>query len=145
MMENWSIAYWHWLAAGLVLIALEMLVPGFYLLFLGIAALGTGVVVWLLPLSALWQFSLFAVLSIITVVLGRRWYSRQNADTSSGLNRRSAQLVGRKVVLAEAIVNGRGKVNIDDTLWTARGDDLPAGQKVEIVGVSGTEVEVRAL
>ena len=143
-MESFMIEYWHWLAAGLLLMAAEMLIPGFYLLFFGAAALVTGALAWALPLPPLWQYSAFALLSIIAVIVGRRWYSPEESSEDGSLNRRGQQLVGRKVVLTEAIVNGRGKVNIDDTQWTVNGDDQAAGTSVIITGSTGSELKVKA-
>ena len=143
-METFVIEYWHWLAAGLLLMAAEMLIPGFYLLFFGAAALITGALAWVLPLPPLWQYSAFALFSIIAVLVGRRWYSPEEANEESPLNRRGQQLVGRKVVLTEAIVNGRGKVNIDDTLWTVNGEDQASGTSVIITASTGSELKVRA-
>jgi membrane protein implicated in regulation of membrane protease activity len=142
-MEGFMHAWWHWLAAGLLLVAAEMLVPGFYLLFFGVAALATGVLGFLLPLGPLWLFSAFALLSVVAVLVGRRWYSPKDGDDATPLNRRGQQLVGRQLTLNEAIVHGRGRINIDDTLWTVRGEDAPAGARVTVTAIHGTELHVR--
>ena len=62
------------------------------------------------------------------------------------LNRPAAQLVGRVLVVAEAIEGGRGKVRVGDTLWPAEGPDVPAGTEVRVMAAKGTVLVVeRAL
>ncbi|NQD36195.1 NfeD family protein [Permianibacter sp. IMCC34836] len=134
---------WYWLAVGLLLFAIEMVAPGFYLMFFGIAALLTGLVALLLPLP--WQAlaTLFALLSVISVVVGRRWYASKEGEGSATLNRRSDALVGRRTRLQTALTAEGGEIFIDDTRWTAQGPELPAGTEVEVVSVLGSRVMVR--
>jgi inner membrane protein len=136
---------WYWLAAGLILLGIEMLAPGFYLMFFGAAALGTGVLALLLPLP--WQalVTVFAVLSVVGVVAGRRWYASREGEGSATLNRRGEALVGRRVRLKEALTADGGEIYIDDTRWAANGPELPAGTEVEVVSVQGSRVIVRAI
>jgi membrane protein implicated in regulation of membrane protease activity len=54
-------------------------------------------------------------------------------------------MVGRRVVVVEPIVNGRGKVKVGDGAWLAEGPDVAAGTEVEVVAVDGTTLKVRAL
>ncbi len=58
------------------------------------------------------------------------------------LNRRAAQLVGRVLVVAEAIEGGRGKVRVGDTLWPAEGPDTPAGAEVRVAAAKATVLVV---
>lgn len=60
------------------------------------------------------------------------------------LNRRAAQLIGRVLVVEEAIENGRGKVRVGDTLWAAEGPDTPVGVEVQVLSVQGTVLRVCA-
>jgi len=136
---------WYWLAAGLLLLGVEMVAPGFYLMFFGAAALATGVLALALPLPWLAQVSLFAVLSVVAVVFGRRFYTSREGEGSATLNRRSEALIGRRVRLAEALTEQGGEIYIDDTRWAATGPTLPAGTEVEIVAVQGSRVVVKAL
>ncbi len=136
---------WYWLAAGLLLLGIEMLAPGFYLMFFGVAALATGVLTLLLPLPWLAQVSLFAVLSVVSVIVGRRFYTSREGEGSATLNRRTEALIGRRVRLTEALTEHGGEVYIDDTRWPATGPALPAGTEVEIVAVQGSRVVVKAL
>ena len=51
-------------------------------------------------------------------------------------------LVGRSGDLVEPIVNGRGRVKIDDSTWRAEGSDAPIGTRIVVVGVQGATLKV---
>jgi membrane protein implicated in regulation of membrane protease activity len=137
MRWDWQVVGWAILA--LVLIAGEAVLPGAALLWLGLAAGVVFFVVLLAPdLPVLAQGILFIVLSFAAVAIYRRHFRRHmRASDAPALNRRTAQLVGRVVPLERAILNGEGRVQIADAYWSVRGDDLPAGTPVRIVGADG--------
>ncbi|MFK7956064.1 MAG: NfeD family protein [Lysobacterales bacterium] len=136
---------WHWLALALGLLIIELMAPASFFLWLGLAAAATGIVLFFIPMS--WEiqwvaFSIFSVLSIISWVNYRK---RQPATSDQPqLNRRGEQYVGRSFTLAEAIVNGVGKVSVDDTSWRVAGPDLPVGKKVTVTGIDGVVFQVEA-
>lgn len=133
---------WTWLILGLVLIGLETLMPGVFLIWLGIAALLTGGLDYVLDLS--WQASLvaFAILALLAVLAGRA-LSRTRHGTLE-LNRRGEALVGRSFVLDQPLISGEGRVRIDDSVWRALGPDLPAGAAVRVVRIEGATLVVEA-
>ena len=132
-----------WLSVGLVLCIAEMIVPGVFLLWLGVAALATGLISLVLPIGLPLQLGLFAILSIVSVFIGRRWSgTREIPSDDPLLNDRTARLIGEQVTLASAIVGGEGRATVGDSVWIARGPDLPAGARVRIVGAKGTVLEV---
>ena len=145
---DWLGQWWGagvaWIGAALLLALAELVLPGFFLVFLAVGAGATGLVLVLFPLPLLVQAMLFAVFTGGAVTLGRRYYHRRSASADPLLNERSARLVGRVVTVSEAIRDGQGRVRIGDGEWTARGPDLPAGSTVRIVAVSGSAVEVEA-
>ena len=131
--------YWHWFIACVVLLVLEALLPGFFFMWMGIAAGVTGVVVLALP-GIEWQIQviLFAVLSVLSVVLGRMSQPPPPTVTAHPApNRRAQQYVGRRFPLDEPIVNGYGKLRVGDSVWSVSGSDLPAGTQVTVTGTSG--------
>ena len=144
-MENLVGNYGWWLLA-LVLIAVEMIVPGYFMLWIGIAAGAMGLVTLVAPnLSPIVQAVLFAGLSI-AACLAYWKFIRPLAEQRNDqplLNRRGKKLVGERFVLVEAIVNGRGKVQVGDGQWLAEGEDLPVGTDVEVIAVDGTTLKVR--
>lgn len=134
-----------WWILGLVLLLGELLLPGVYLLFLGIGALVVGAnALWLPDLG--WQSQIlgFAVVSAVAAFLGHRFYGQRAAKASGApLNEPALRLVGRRARVSEAIEGGRGRVAVDDGWWSAEGPDLPAGTPVVIESVRGSLLTVR--
>ncbi|GHH07219.1 hypothetical protein GCM10008023_01090 [Sphingomonas glacialis] len=133
-----------WLAAALALVIAEMLVPGFFLVFLGAGAVGTGLLVLIVPgVPIVLQALVFAGLTAGAVAIGWRWY--RGLDTTRAdpaLNDRAARLIGRRVLVCEAIVDGEGRVTVGDGAWTAIGPDAAVGASVRIVGADGSVLRV---
>lgn len=141
-----EITFWHWLIAGVILIGFEIFAPGVVFMWLGIAAIITGVVAWASPdLLMEWQLIIFAVLSVVSVVSGRAYLKRNPLKTDHPtLNRRGEQYVGRQFTLSEPIVGGFGKIKVDDTTWKVSGEDMAVDAKVEVVAVQGVVLKVEA-
>ena len=133
---------WTWLILGIVLIGLETVAPGIFLLWLGIAALLTGLLDYWLGLS--WQVSLvaFAILSLVSVLAGRAMMRTRGSEGRS-LNRRGEALVGRRFLLDRPIASGEGRIRLDDTVWRVIGPDLPAGDEVEVLRLDGATLVVK--
>lgn len=141
---------WAWMLLGVVLLGLEVVVPGTFMLWFAIAAVFTGVVA-LVAEAAGWTWlswqseaGLFVVLSVVAVIAGRGWMSRRQAEPSdaSGLNERAARHIGRRAQLTEALVDGRGRIDLDDTVWLVSGPDLPTGTTVRVTGADGVRLIV---
>jgi len=142
-----TLLYWHWIVLGIILIILEMLLPGFVLMWFGAGALLVGSLLYILPdITWQWQFLIFSVFSILSLVGWRLWSKNHSQDDpdSGVLNQRGKALVGRKTILIEPIVNGVGRVQLDDTFWRVNGDELNQGQLVLIVDVDGATLKVEA-
>lgn len=132
-----------WLSIGLVLCIAEMIVPGVFLMWLGIAALLTGLIVFLVPIPLAAQLAVFAVLAVASVYIGRRWSASGEIPSDDPmLNDRLARLVGEPVVVEDAIVGGRGRVRVGDSVWPATGADAPAGTRLTVTGASGGVLQV---
>jgi len=142
-----DIVYWHWVVLGVVLIILEMLAPGAILMWFGVGAIVVGGLLFFFPeMGWEWQILIFAGLSIVSLFAWKKF--RKNIpeeDTESGtLNQRGKALIGRRVPLKEAIENGVGRVQIDDTFWRVEGDDLAEGALVVVVDTDGATLRVEA-
>lgn len=137
-----------WLSLGGLLLAAEMLGGNGYLLWSGVAAVVTGIVVWLLPFGWEWQGVLFAVLTLVAAWLWWRWLTRQVREqkpADATLNQRGQQLVGKRYTLETTLVNGRGHVRVGDSSWpVVADDDLIAGTQVEVTAVEGITLHVKA-
>lgn len=134
---------WAWFVLGGILLIAEIASPGVFLMWLGIAALLTGAIAYLVALSWQTQVLAFALLSVVSVLVGRRL--TPGPDTASDrpfLNRRAEGYVGRVFVLDEPIQAGVGRVRIADTVWRIEGPDTPAGESVKIVAADGATLKV---
>ncbi|KQX35598.1 hypothetical protein ASD04_12460 [Devosia sp. Root436] len=136
---------WAWIVAGLVLLALELIVPGGFLLWMGISGIVTGLIVLVQPIGWPLQWLIFGVLSLISIALWVRWTRGRPAATDRPyLNRRADQFIGQEAVLEQAIQEGFGRIVLGDTVWRVSGADMPAGQRVRIVGNAGAVLKVEA-
>lgn len=130
--------YWWWLIAGVALAIAELVAPGFFLIWLGAAAVLTGLATLLLGLPPVAQSVLFAAIAIAAVYAARRWFRSNPILTSDPLlNDRAGRLVGQQVRVVEALTNGEGRVRVGDGVWTARGPDAAAGGWVRVTGADG--------
>ena len=147
MTETFStLGAWNWLILAVILMALELMAPGVFLFWLGLAALLVGLVSFVLHPSWQAQLLMFAVFAAVAVPVWRRLVrSASRADDSNVfLNRRAEALVGRVLTLEKPIVDGSGTVRIDDTVWRVAGPDTPAGSRVKIVRADGANLTVAA-
>lgn len=136
--------HWEWFIAGILLVILEAFAPGAVFLWMGVAAIVVGVVVFVFDdIEWRYQLLLFAVLSVVSIVVSRRYLRRHPIQTDRpGLNRRGEQYVGRMFTLKDAIVDGRGRLHVDDTMWKVEGPDAPAGTRVRVSGIDGVVLKV---
>jgi membrane protein implicated in regulation of membrane protease activity len=135
--------HWFWLSVGVALGVIEMLAPGFFLMWLGVAAIIVGLLAWALPISIPLQVALFAVISVLTVYAGKRFLKDNPIQSEDpALNDRGARLTGEVVTVIEAIADGRGRVKVGDSEWNVRGADAPAGAKVRVTGAEGAVLKV---
>lgn len=140
-----TIQFWHWWALGGLLGVLEIIAPGFALIWLGLAGLLVGLMLLAWPTMDLQlQILGFAIFSVLSVTVWYRWMKNdQKPSDKPDLNRRAEQHVGRRVYVAEAIINGRGRVKLGDSTWSVTGPDAPIGHLVEITGADGALLEVK--
>ncbi|AZO53079.1 MULTISPECIES: NfeD family protein [unclassified Mesorhizobium] len=138
---------WNWMVLGFVLLVVEVIAPGFFMLWIGVAALIVGAVSLLIWDAAIWtwqvQVLLFLVLSLVSAFVGKKLMGGRDQPTDQPLlNRRGAQMIGRMATLAEPIRDGRGRIKLGDTLWRVSGPDLPAGTQVRVTAAADTDLEL---
>ncbi len=136
---------WVWFASGLVLIGLELAVPGSFLIWFGAAALIVGALVAYVDVDWRWQLVLWGILSLSLLLVGRRVTVRTSAKEGDPyLNKRGSRYHGQVFVLKQPLAHGEGTLEIGDSLWRISGPDLPAGTSVKVVGQKGTALVVEA-
>lgn len=139
--------HWLWLGLGLLLAIGEMTLPGVFLIWMAGSAVITGLVSWMVPtLGMPWLVLLFAVLSMVSVFVGRN-YLRSNPveEADPGMNDRGARSLGEVVVVSEVIADGRGRVKLGDSEWLAHGPDAEPGTRMKVTGNQGTVLLVEHL
>ncbi|KAB0269269.1 NfeD family protein [Microvirga brassicacearum] len=139
-----SLGPWAWIIVGIVLIGIELLAPGVFFIWLGLAAIATGVLDAAFDLS--WQLAalIFAVLAVAAVGFGRTLArpSAQHDTEAASLNHRGESLVGRVFTLETGIVDGAGRIRVDDSSWRVTGPERPVGAQVRVVRIEGTTLVV---
>lgn len=146
-MEDLQLTFWHWWILGLGLLILEMLLPGTFFLWMGIASFVVGLLLMLIAdLSWQLQLTLFAILSVVSTLSWRGWQKRNPDETDQPrLNRRGEQYIDRVFTLEEDIINGVGKIRVDDSSWRIEGPDCEAGTRVRVVDVDGVVLVIECL
>ena len=138
---------WSWIVLAILLMGLELLAPGAFFVWLGFAAALTGLLGWAFGLS--WQAAAlcFAVLAVAAVLLGRALtrHRDEESDHPAALNRRGQALIGRVFRLDEPIVEGSGRIRVDDSSWRVTGPNASAGSSVRVVRVDGATLVVETV
>ncbi|WP_127959720.1 NfeD family protein [Serratia microhaemolytica] len=141
--------HWFWFSLGGLLLIFELLGAGGYSLWSGMSAILVGVIVWLFPITLVWQGIIFALLTLLSAYCLWYWLRKRQEkkpSTQPLLNQRYQQLVGRRVVLTEPTQNGIGRITIADGSWPVKiADDVPAGTEVEITAVDGILLHIRTV
>ena len=143
-MNELMIEFWYWWVLAVGFLAVELLAPGFFFLWLSVSAFVVGSILLMLPtLSFEVQLLLFSILAVISILVWRRYVSAKSQESDQPLlNQRGAQYIGRTFNVVVAIENGQGKIKVGDSIWMVEGEDCPIGSKVKVVSVKGTVLEV---
>jgi inner membrane protein len=145
MSEFWPVIgpWTWWIVAGLLLIG-ELLMPGIFLLWLGIAAAATGVLDLVFDLGWKSEIVAFALLAALSVFVSSKFkHGMGNPETDApNLNNPLQAMIGKRYTLLEPMINGRGKLKIDDTLWDIEGPDVAVGETIRITGINGLKLVV---
>ena len=129
---------WIWAIGGLLLLIAEVVAPGFFLVFLGVSAIATGLFALLFDLSLAPQLVLFVIYTALAVLIGKRWYAEpDHADQSIGLNNPSDRMVGKSVTVVDPVDEHGGRVRVGDGEWSARGGPAATGARVRVTAVDG--------
>ncbi len=132
---------WTWWVIAGALLLVELALPGVFFMWLALAAAIVGIIDIFADLSWQIEVAAFAVLSVLLVLIVRPRVHLPHGAVAN-LNQRMYDYVGRAYVLEDAIINGRGKVRIDDTLWVVTGADRGKGEWVKVTAIDGVRLIV---
>ena len=140
-----SLGSWNWFILAALLLLIEILAPGMFMLWLGLSAILVGIISSAVVWSWQAQLIAFAVFAIAAVPAWRHFARKVEKPAESPfLNRRAEGYVGREFTLDKPIVGGVGTIRIDDTVWRVTGPDVPAGSRVRIARAEGAALIVEA-
>ena len=128
---------WLWAIGGVVLLIAELIAPGFFLLFIGAAAIATGVFTLLFDLGIAPQLVLFALYAALAVMLGKRFYAQPDTPDQQLLNDPSRRMIGKSLVVVDPVDEHGGRVRVGDGEWSARGGPAAVGERVTVTGIEG--------
>jgi membrane protein implicated in regulation of membrane protease activity len=138
-----TISYWYWFGFAALMLILEMTSPGAFFLWIGLAAVASGILDIIYPnMYWPWQLFFFSIFMMISLFLWWKLYRNPKTTTEKNLDHRGMQYLDRVFVLDEAITNGVGKIKVDDTMWKVHGEDCVAGTRVKVTGVEGVALTV---
>jgi membrane protein implicated in regulation of membrane protease activity len=138
-----SLGSWNWFILAALLLLLEVLLPGVFMLWLGLSAILVGIISFTISWSWQAQIIAFAVFAIAALPAWRHFARKVEKPADSPfLNRRAEGYVGRVFTLDRPIVDGIGTIRIDDTVWRVTGPDCPAGSRVKIARADGANLLV---
>ena len=137
---------WHWLSAAVLLLVIDMLIGSYYLLWVSFAAFLVALLQWVFGFGWEAQMVVFSVTSVLSVIA---WYvydkKRDKTKPRPTLNKRGHQYIGRTFQLSDAIINGVGKIKVDDSSWKVKGEDAPIDTPVKVTDIDGTVLIVEIL
>lgn len=132
-------AAWLWLIAGVVMAGAEMLLPGYFLIWLATAAFVTGLLAAVVDISLAFQIVTFVIVAAASVYAAREWLDYAGTESTDPLmNDRGGRMIGAGVVVTQAFEGGEGRVRLGDSEWLARGPDAPVGTRYVVTGHDGS-------
>jgi membrane protein implicated in regulation of membrane protease activity len=138
-----ALGAWNWLILAAVLFVLELVAPGIFFMWFGMAAAVTGLIMFRYDISWQWQLIWFGGLSLASVLIANKYLRKHPLESEQPLlNQRAAQLIGHSFELVDPIVNGRGSIHSGDTIWRVEGPELPVGTQIKVIGVDGSVLKV---
>jgi inner membrane protein len=126
---------WAWIIGGAIVAGLEILLPGAYLLWIGLGAIVVGLVLSVAPeLPLAWQAMVFAASMLLCLGVGV-WLQnrRRTAEPASTLNRETASMIGQRYMAITPFVHGRGRIRVQDTSFAAVSEDAIAEGEMVVV------------
>ena len=150
MLENIPLKY-LWIVLGLAIMSLELFMPGFIIVFFGLGAVITGLLLIFVPMSVNTQLVFFTVLSILLLAVFRRMAQGYFVGRVANVNPTGAPMEkfnGETAVVTEDIVpnSPKGKVEFHGSFWNADAEtEIAKGQKVVVLERHDLTLKVKPL
>ncbi|MBR5130174.1 MAG: NfeD family protein [Alphaproteobacteria bacterium] len=146
LFETWGV--WSWMSLGVILMILELLIPGTFLIWFGLGSILTGLTVLMFSgITLSIQLLIFVIMSLICVTFGILVYTKifgKNKENEHNKKTGAHRYVGARFIVVEPIKNGRGKIAVGDSVWIALSDnDFKKGDEVTVIDVKGTQLIVK--
>lgn len=140
---------WVWIIGGVIVAGLEILLPGAYLLWIGLGAIVVGLVLSVAPeLPFAWQAMVFAASMLLCLGVGV-WLQnrRRTTEPASTLNRETASMIGQRYMAIAPFIHGRGRIKVQDTSFAAVSEDAIAEGDLVVVTafVDGRAIVVKVV
>jgi len=138
-MQPWMM----WMIVGVVLLILELVSMTFFLLWIGVAALITGVAAIVVP-TAWVQWLVFALASVALLIATRPLARSIHGRVTQPSN--VDAIIGQRALVIEAIdpLKNTGRVRVGSDEWRARAEQaIAVDAEAEVISVEGTTLIVR--
>lgn len=143
-----EILYWHWVVLGIGLMAIEMVLPSFIMLWFGLAAVVVGILSYFVPMSLTVQIFLWTAFSVAFTALWFLYIKPMSKDkTKAGLPD-EAIIHETAMVISLPIDGEKGqlrfstpKLGNEEWLFNTE-DDVAIGDRVRVTAVSGNSLIV---
>ena len=131
-----ALSFWHWFLIATFLITIEAVAPFAYFLWLGIAAIIQGILLYFVPMTGILPIIIYACIASLVTLVGRYFVPFHHAlKGEENINRASDRLVGKLITLSAPIIDGKAQIKVGSSVWIASGPDLAEGTMVKIVDV----------
>lgn len=143
---EWLTTWNSWLMGGFLLLILEVLIPGVFLMWWGLAGIIMAGIVVIAPLSLSWQFAIWAIIASLFSLLWWQYQRRQdNQDEATDLNQKDFAMIGKQGKIIEILDNGSIRAKFADSTWKVEGENLDVGSLVKVVKVKAITLIVEKL
>ena len=136
--------FWAWASLAVIFLIAELLTMTTYLLWLGIAAAINSLIILAFPNMPLWaSVTIFAILSILSVIIGRKFFKPHTKTSGDSLNSPNHRLLNQEITSSEDFIDGIGGLQIGDTRWRATSKaEIKKGDRVKIHAIDGVTLDV---
>ncbi|MDE3984529.1 NfeD family protein [Glaesserella parasuis] len=145
---EWLSGWTAWLIFGFILLILETLIAGIFIMWWGFAAIIVAILLIFFPnFEWCWQAPIFAVLAIL---FSLAWWKYQHSkdqqeDQQADLNARDHAMIGLQGTVVEVLDSGVARGKFGDTTWRVIGNTLKVGDNIQVEKVDGITLFVRVV